>query len=155
MSDHTMIRECAMVYRGRARKAPRCLRDSRGVVEYFAWMNNEPKEHFCTLLLNGRHVPISHTVVSVGTLNSSLVHPREVFSTAIIGGAAAIVLVHNHPSGDSSPSSEDDAITQRLVIAGRLLGINVLDHVVIGRPGWYSYREKRGADMDAWKEKAP
>lgn len=80
--------------------------------------------------------------VSVGSLNQSIVHPREVFKTALISNAAALVLIHNHPSGDPSPSSEDIAITRRLKEAGDLLGVKVVDHVIVGTDGMVSLLER-------------
>ena len=80
----------------------------------------------------------------MGCLTSSLVHPRETFKPAILGGAAAIVLAHNHPSGDPEPSAEDVALTRRLVSAGTLLGIEVLDHVIIGEAGRFVSLKERG-----------
>ncbi len=93
------------------------------------------------LLLDGRHRLIAAEEVSVGTLTASLVHPREVFRDAIRNAAAAIVLVHNHPSGDPGPSAEDRAVTRRLRSAGELLGIRVLDHVIVADRGYFSFRE--------------
>ncbi|MAE94776.1 MAG: hypothetical protein CL910_08965 [Deltaproteobacteria bacterium] len=99
------------------------------------------QEQFLVVLLDGRHRVLGEARASEGTLTASLVHPREVFRPALREGAAAIVLVHNHPSGDPSPSTEDRAVTQRLVRAGELLGIQVLDHVVVAERGWRSLRE--------------
>ena len=79
--------------------------------------------------------------ISKGTLNASIVHPRDVFRVAIIHGAAAIILVHNHPSGDPSPSQEDIDLTRRLVEAGKLMGINILDHIIIGGAKFMSMKE--------------
>jgi DNA repair protein RadC len=81
--------------------------------------------------------------VSVGSLNASIVHPREVFKAAVMASAAAVVLVHNHPSGDPEPSEEDLAITKRLVEAGELLGISVLDHIVVAARGLTSLRARQ------------
>ena len=78
----------------------------------------------------------------VGTLDASIVHPREVFREAVAGGAAAIVVFHNHPSGDPEPSPEDTHLTERLMAAGLLMGISVLDHVILGDARYYRYREK-------------
>ncbi|MFP6655877.1 MAG: DNA repair protein RadC [Myxococcota bacterium] len=99
------------------------------------------RESFHVLLLDGRHRLIATDEVSVGTLTASLVHPREVFREAIRCAAAALVLVHNHPSGDPSPSSEDQKVTDRLRRAGVLLGIRVLDHVIVSHSSYYSFRE--------------
>lgn len=90
------------------------------------------KEHFKSVLVNSKGDIISIDDVSVGELSSTVVHPREVFSMAIRKSAAAIILVHNHPSGDPRPSEEDVKTTARLIESGRLLGINVLDHIIIG-----------------------
>ena len=101
------------------------------------------REHFLVLYLDARHRVQHAEVISIGTLNASIVHPREVFSPAIARPAASIVLCHNHPSGETTPSDDDVAITRRLVQSGELLGIPVLDHVVVSRTGWASFRESR------------
>jgi DNA repair protein RadC len=101
------------------------------------------REHFVVLLLNARHEMQRREVVSIGSLNASIVHPREVFLPAILHSAASIVLVHNHPSGDPEPSEEDLSITRRLVEVGDLVGIGVLDHVVIAARGVVSFRARQ------------
>ncbi len=98
-------------------------------------------ERFLVLLLDGRHRVMRHELVSQGTLTASLVHPREVFRPALREAAAAIVLVHNHPSGDPTPSPEDREVTTRLARAGELLGVWVVDHVVVAERGYASLRE--------------
>lgn len=100
------------------------------------------RENFRMLCLNTKNQVISNELVSVGSLNASLVHPREVFKVAITRSAAALILVHNHPSGDPHPSAEDLEVTRRLVQAGQLLGIEVLDHLIIGGCKYVSLREK-------------
>jgi DNA repair protein RadC len=95
-------------------------------------MRHLKKEHFVTLHLNTKHCVIGEEVVSVGSLDASIVHPREIFKLAVKRSASAILCVHNHPSGDPTPSPEDIAVTKRLLEAGRVLGIDVLDHIVIG-----------------------
>ena len=100
-----------------------------------------PVEQFGILLLDTKHRVLKTAVLSVGTLDASLVHPREVFREAAGGGAAAIVLFHNHPSGDPTPSGEDVALTARLVEAGRLMGIEVIDHLVLADARYCSFRE--------------
>jgi len=102
------------------------------------------REHFRVLLLNTRHEVLAVEEVAVGGLNSAVIHPREVFKAAIRWSAAAVILVHNHPSGDPEPSADDLRITARLAEAGRVLGIEVLDHVVVGDGRYVSLRE-RGA----------
>ena len=85
---------------------------------------------------------ISLEDISVGSLNSSIVHPREIYNLAVKKSAAAVILVHNHPSGDPTPSREDLEVTKRLVEAGKILGINVLDHIIIGEGRYLSFKEK-------------
>ncbi len=96
------------------------------------------QEEFHALLLNTRHRVLREVLVTRGILDASLIHPREVFRVAVSEGAASVILVHNHPSGDPTPSPEDRAVTRQLAAAGRSLGIPVLDHVVIGRGRWVS-----------------
>jgi DNA repair protein RadC len=106
-------------------------------------LRKQAREHFLVLLLNARHEVMGQETVSVGSLNASIVHPREVFRTAVLASAASIVLVHNHPSGDPEPSEEDLSITKRLVEAGELLGIGVLDHVIVASRGVVSLRSRQ------------
>lgn len=112
------------------------------------------KEVFLALLLDARHRLLRVERVSEGTLDSSVVHPREVFAPALREAAAAVVVAHNHPSGDPSPSAEDRHVTRRLAEAGRLVGVALLDHVIVGDPGFVSFRERgdlpsRPAGVDA------
>lgn len=100
------------------------------------------KEVFLALLLDGRNRLLREERISEGSLTSAIVHPREVFAPAIRESAGAIVVVHNHPSGDPTPSREDLEITARLAQVGRLVGINLLDHVILGDPGYLSLRER-------------
>jgi DNA repair protein RadC len=100
-----------------------------------------PEERFGVLLLDTKHRVIRAVSISRGTLDASLVHPREVFRAATDHAAAAVVLFHNHPSGDPAPSVDDVHLTRRLVEAGELMGIAVLDHVVLGDACWHSLRE--------------
>jgi DNA repair protein RadC len=95
-------------------------------------------EEFHALLLNTQHRVLRDVIVSRGILDASLIHPREVFRPAILESAAAVILVHNHPSGDPTPSPDDRAVTRQIGRAGRTLGIRVLDHVIIGDRGWAS-----------------
>ena len=101
-------------------------------------LRDRMQEEFHTLLLDAQHGVIREVLVTRGILDASLIHPREVFRPALEVGAAALVLVHNHPSGDPTPSAEDRAVTRQLVAAGRTLGIPVLDHVVVGDGRWRS-----------------
>ena len=101
------------------------------------------REHFVGFYLNSRNQVLRREVISIGSLNASIVHPREVFLPAIAVSAAGLILAHNHPSGDPTPSEEDRAITRRIQEAGRLLGIELLDHVVVARDSYTSFKERR------------
>ena len=103
-----------------------------------------PVERFGAVMLDTKHRVIRATVLTVGTLDASLVHPREVFRAAAECGAAAVVVFHNHPSGDPTPSGDDVALTKRLVNAGELMGIEVLDHLVLADSRYYSFKEAGG-----------
>jgi DNA repair protein RadC len=98
-------------------------------------------EHFGIVLLDAKHRVIRTTVVAVGTLNSTIVEPRDVFREAMLGAAAAIVVFHNHPSGDPSPSPDDIALTRRLAAVGELIGIPLVDHIVLGDAKYCSLKE--------------
>ena len=102
----------------------------------------ETREHFVAVLLSTKNHVLKSPVISIGTLNASIVHPRELFREAINARAAAVILSHNHPSGDPTPSSEDIELTRRLVEAGQLLDIPVLDHVILGDGKYISLKEK-------------
>jgi len=101
-----------------------------------------PKEHFVVLHLDSKNRLIGEEIASVGSLDTAIVHPREIFKTAVKRSAASIICAHNHPSGDPTPSFEDIEVTRRLVEAGRILGVEVLDHVVIGENCYVSIKEK-------------
>lgn len=118
------------------------MRDAAAVYAHFRGRLPQcEREQFFVLLLDGRNRLIAELRISEGTLTAALVHPREVFAPAIRLAAAALVLVHNHPSGDPTPSAEDAALTERLRRAGELLGIRVLDHVVVGQGRFVSVAE--------------
>jgi DNA repair protein RadC len=114
----------------------------RGPADVFARMGprlrDAAQEEFHALLLNSRHRVLREVLVTRGILDSALIHPREVLRPAVAEGAAGIILVHNHPSGDPAPSAEDRAVTRQLAAAGRAVGIPVLDHVVVSRGGYAS-----------------
>lgn len=105
-------------------------------------MRHLDREHFRVMLLNTKNHVIRIDTISIGTLNSSAVHPRELFKSAVKHSTASIILLHNHPSGDPAPSPEDIEITNRLAEVGNLLGISVLDHVVLGDGRFISFKEK-------------
>ena len=99
------------------------------------------KEHFYIIVLNSRNWSVAE--VSVGSLNASIVHPREVFAEAIKNNAASVIFVHNHPSGDTEPSEDDLEITKRLIKAGKILGIEVIDHIIVTKNDFLSFKEKK------------
>jgi len=100
------------------------------------------KEYFRVFYLNGKSKVIKDEIISIGSLSASLVHPREVFNPAVGAPAASIILVHNHPSGDPEPSTEDLALTRRLAEAGRIMGIEILDHIIVGDRKYVSLKER-------------
>jgi DNA repair protein RadC len=106
--------------------------------------SDRDREAFIVLLLNTKHDLIAEEIVSIGILDGSLIHPREVFKAAVCASAAAIILAHNHPSGNLQPSAQDEEVTRRLRSAGGILGIPVLDHIILGAgtESYYSFREK-------------
>jgi DNA repair protein RadC len=118
------------------------IKSAKDVFEYAKQvLQNEDKEHFMVLHLNSKHIILKHNIISIGILNSAPVHPREVFKSAIKDSVNSIILVHNHPSGDPEPSLEDIKITKKLVDAGTLLEISVLDHVIVGNGTYYSFKD--------------
>ena len=106
--------------------------DPQQVFDAFMWLQRETKEWFLSLHLDGKNRIVCIDIISIGSLNQSIVHPRETFKTALLSSAAALILLHNHPSGDPTPSREDLAITKRLQEAGEILGVKVLDHIIVG-----------------------
>ncbi|QEK13627.1 JAB domain-containing protein [Crassaminicella thermophila] len=123
-------------------KAKININSPRDIVKIFMEeMRYYKKEYFKIMLLNTKNEIISIENISIGSLNSSLVHPREVFVRAIRKSAASLVLIHNHPSGNPKPSNEDIKITQRLIEAGKIIGIEILDHIIIGDGIYISLKE--------------
>ena len=119
------------------------IKTTKDVYSYFIdELSDKKKEHFYALFLDTKNRIIGEELISVGLLDASLIHPREVFNPAIKACCNAVILVHNHPSGDSNPSVEDKKVTKILFEAGDLLGIKVLDHVIIGKDDYVSLKEK-------------
>ena len=104
-------------------------------------MRHLDREHFCVVLLSANNAVLGIETISIGTLTNTQVHPREVFKQAIRQSASSVILAHNHPSGDSVPSSEDLHLTERLVEAGQIIGIHVIDHIIVGEDSYYSFRD--------------
>lgn len=117
------------------------INDSKDAVHHLSEIKDYKKEYFVVLYLNARNQLVHKEVVSIGTLNASLVHPREVFEPALRLSAAQIILAHNHPSDNTEPSDGDLKITKRLIDAGRLLGIDVIDHIIISKSGYRSLKD--------------
>jgi len=127
-----------------SRSNGKSIKSGKDVFEYATQrLAGNDKEYFMILHLNSKNRVIKDELVSIGTFNASLIHPREVFKSAIKESANSIILVHNHPSGDPAPSEEDEEVTGRLFDAGDLLDIKVLDHVIIGSNDHYRFRENR------------
>lgn len=118
------------------------IRSPLDVLPLLSDIKDQQREHFLCLYLNARNQVIHKEVVSIGSLSSSIVHPREVFQPAVSHAAASVVLAHNHPSGDVSPSQDDIDLTRRLLQAGEIMGIDVLDHLIIGADDFLSLKER-------------
>lgn len=111
--------------------------------QQFKYLGRQKKEHFIAIYLNARNVILDQEVVSIGSLDMSVVHPREVFEPAIRKLAASVILLHNHPSGEAVASEADMIITKKLVDSGKILGIEVLDHIIVTEEKYYSFKEKK------------
>lgn len=134
-----MVREASILYDGRKINSPE---DAAELGKKF--LEEADREQMILCCLDTKNQPVSISVISIGSLNSSIVHPREVFKSAILSNAASIILYHNHPSGDPSPSQEDINITKRLIECGKLIGIDVLDHLIIGQDNRFCSLKERG-----------
>jgi len=119
---------------------PDTIRSPQDVYQLSLDLVSKEQEHFVVYCLNSKHHVINRKTISVGSLNATVVHPREVFRAAIENSSASIICVHNHPSGDPTPSPEDISATQRLCEAGEIIGIELIDHVIVGRTGWFSLK---------------
>ena len=119
------------------------IRSTKDVIAQFTYLRDKSREHLAALYLNARNEMIYKKHLFVGTLNANLVHPREIFEHALIGNAASVILVHNHPSGDAEPSEDDLTITKRIQEAGKIMGIDVLDHIIITKSKAFSFKEKK------------
>lgn len=139
-STQVCFREIDISY-GRKRKQPsvRCPSDVAKFLRSIA--PNNSQEHFIAIYLDAAHSPIGYSVVSTGLLTSCPVHPREVYQRAILLGAYSVIIAHNHPSDDPTPSADDRHITKQLSDAGKVLGVRVLDHVVFCDTGYYSFQK--------------
>ena len=132
-----MVKESSFLYQTRTVSSPN---DAYEMIR--EQLKDLDREQFIIACLNTKNEPTNISVVSVGTLNKAIVHPREVFKTAILSNAASIMAFHNHPSGETTPSQQDIQLTHRLYEAGELLGIKLLDHLIIGDGTFTSLKEK-------------
>ena len=132
-----MVKESSILYDIRRIQAPK---DAVELGKRF--LEESDREQLLVCCLDAKNQPTAINVVSVGNLNSSIVHPREVFKPAILSNSASIILFHNHPSGDATPSKEDTNITERLKESGKILGIELIDHIIIGDNSYCSLKEK-------------
>ena len=130
-----------VAYQVREASGP-AIRSAEDIAKTFPDAAAMDREVFYVLTLTQKNEVIDRHMVSIGTLSAALVHPREAFKPAILDGAACVAFLHNHPSGDPTPSREDRELTRRLKEAGELLGITVLDHVIIGRDRLYGFQEE-------------
>ncbi len=135
----SFIRESRSYYR-RIKNNPVITTAGRAY-DYLQEYHHCDREHFIAVTLDGSSRVINTHVISIGTLNQSLVHPREVFYSAIKDRAAGIIIAHNHPSGQLSPSHADKQVTNRLIDAGKLIGIDIVDHLILTAEGYYSFEE--------------
>ena len=133
-----MVREGSTKYENRKIETPF---DAYVLLKRF--LEDSDREKLLVVCLDTKNQPINICTVSVGTLNSSLVHPREIFKTAILSNSNQIMLAHNHPSGISAPSNEDKAMTSRIKDAGVILGIELIDHIIIGSNEYFSFKENK------------
>lgn len=134
-----MVRESSILYDVRKISSPK---EAVGLGQRF--LEDADREKVVLCCLNNKNAPICINIVSIGTLNASLVHPREIFKTAILCNAASIILFHNHPSGQTEASSEDIDITKRIKEAGVLMGIELIDHIIIGGGGRFLSLKEEG-----------
>lgn len=132
-----LVKESSFLYGNRAILSP-----SESVDLFNPLIGNKPKEHFVVACLNTKNEPINVSTVSIGTLNKCIVHPRDVLQVALLSNANSIIVCHNHPSGEPTPSEQDISITHRLNECCELMGIKLLDHIILGNKNFISLKEK-------------
>ncbi len=132
-----MFKEGSILYKNRQILSPK---DSVNLLKDF--INDSDREMLIVCCLDTKNQPTCINIVSIGTINTSLVHPREVFKTAILSNSASIIMAHNHPTGDTCPSKEDIGITSRIKEVGKILGIELLDHLIIGYENYRSLKQE-------------
>ncbi|MCL5010641.1 MAG: DNA repair protein RadC [Patescibacteria group bacterium] len=119
------------------------IRNINDIIAQAVYLREKQREHFLVLYLNGRGEMIFKKPMFVGTLNANLIHPREIFALALGNKAASVIFVHNHPSGNPEPSPSDLAVNKRLVEAGKIMGVGVIDHIILTKTSFFSFKQKR------------
>lgn len=132
-----MVKESSLLYKNRSVRSPQ-----DGYKLFKQFLGELDREYFVVMCLDVKNQPTAINVCHIGSLNASIVHPREVMKTAILSNSASIIVAHNHPSGQPEPSQEDIDVTKRLVEAGSIIGIDVMDHLIIGEDTFISLKEK-------------
>lgn len=132
-----LVKESSLLYKERSIRSPE---DGYQLMKLF--LEDKDREHFIVASLDTKNQPVSINVCHIGSLNASIVHPREVMKAAVLGNAASIIVGHNHPSGLTDCSKEDIEVTKRLVEAGKIMGIELLDHIIVGDNSFSSLKEK-------------
>ena len=120
-----------------------CIRSINDIIAQAVYLREKQREHFLVLYLNGRGEMVFKKPMFVGTLNANLIHPREIFALALRQNAASVVFVHNHPSGNPEPSQSDLAINKRLVEAGKIMGVPVIDHIILTKSKFFSFKQRK------------
>ena len=136
------IKELVSRMQREKQKQLKIITTPKDVIEYFRFLEDKDKEEFWVMLLNTKNGVIGSKCVSIGTLNMALAQPREIFNVAIRYMASSVIVAHNHPSGDCTPSMEDIAVTKNIIEAGKLLNIECLDHIIIGRQKSISLKQE-------------
>lgn len=132
-----MVKEKSLLYSNRNVRSPQ-----DGAELFREFLGEVDREHFLVMCLNTKNEPTHLNICHIGSLNASIVHPREVLKPAILSNAASIMVCHNHPSGECTPSPEDKVVTERLKEAGEIIGIQLLDHIILGEGCFLSLKEK-------------
>lgn len=132
-----LVKESSILYQKRSIRSPQ---DGYEFIKEF--LEDKDREYFIVVSLDTKNQPTNINITSIGTLNSALIHPREIYKVAIVGNACSIMCFHNHPSGEATESREDVEVTKRLVESGRILGIDLLDHIIVGDGTYTSLKEK-------------
>jgi DNA repair protein RadC len=140
MEKELRVRELVAKYK-LSKKKMAIIDSPEKTYRMFKELSEEPQEHFYALYLDNKNQVLAYRLISIGTVNETIIHPRDVFSGAVLVNAVSIILIHNHPSGELQSSREDLAVTERLREGGKILGIAILDHIIIGN-GYMSFRDQ-------------